>query len=100
MDTYNKISSSDTSQGIISIQQASRSPKIRKVAPQLAPQGDRVQISQKAREMQAALSQIKQMPDVDEEKVSRIKAQIQAGTYKPDSGTLAEKILAESLLGE
>jgi negative regulator of flagellin synthesis FlgM len=100
MDTYNKIPSSDTSQGIQSIQKASRSPKIRKVAPQQVPQGDRVQISQKAREMQAALAQIKQMPDVDEEKVARIKAQIQAGTYKPDSGALAEKILAESLLGE
>ena len=59
---------------------------------------DRVQISDQAREMQAARQAIEQMPDVDEEKVARIKEQIQNGTYKVDGNKAAGKILAESLL--
>jgi negative regulator of flagellin synthesis FlgM len=71
-----------------------------KVAGRQITKGDRVQISQKAKEMQAAFEQIKKMPDVDEVKVARIKAQLKAGTYQADSGTVAEKMLTESLTGQ
>ena len=63
-------------------------------------QGDRVQISDRAREMQAARQAVAQLPDVDEEKVARIKAQVQNGTYKVDGRKVADKMLAESLMDD
>jgi negative regulator of flagellin synthesis FlgM len=71
-----------------------------KVAGRQIAKGDRVQISERAREMQATLEQVKKMPDVDEAKVALIKAQLKAGTYQADSGTVAEKMLTESLTGQ
>lgn len=58
--------------------------------------GDQVELSARARELQAARQAIEKMNDVDHEKVARIKAQIQAGTYKVDAEKIAEKMLEES----
>ena len=63
-------------------------------------QGDRVVLSTKAQELKAAQEAIKQMGDVDEEKVARIKAQIKAGTYSVDAQKAAANMLAESLLND
>ncbi len=68
------------------------------VAP--AAKGDRVELSPQAQELRAAQEAIKQMGDVDEEKVAKIKAQIKAGTYKVDAEKAAGKMLAESLLND
>ncbi len=65
-----------------------------------SPQGDRVELSEQARQMQAAHEAIQKMDDVDHEKVARIKAQIEAGTYKVDAAKVAEKMLEESLIGD
>lgn len=65
-----------------------------------AAKGDRVALSPQARELTAAQEAIKQMGDVDEEKVAKIKAQIKAGTYKADAEKAAGNILAESLLND
>ncbi len=86
---------------IKSVQPAQKAAQPQKTTGQTPPvQGDRVQISDQAREMQAARQAVAQMPDVDEEKVARIKARIQSGTYKVDSHKVADNMLAESLLGD
>jgi len=67
--------------------------------PAAAPvaKGDRVALSAQAKELQAAREAVAKMDDVDHEKVARIKAQIEAGTYKVDAGKIAEKMIDESL---
>lgn len=62
--------------------------------------GDQVELSAKAKELQAAREAIGKMEDVDNEKVARIKAQIKAGTYKVDADKIAGKMIEESLLKE
>lgn len=59
--------------------------------------GDKVDLSAKAQELQAASEAIKKMDDVDHAKVAEIKAQIEAGTYKIDANKIAGKMLEESL---
>lgn len=59
---------------------------------------ERVALSERAREMNAAHQAVSRMPDADLEKVARIKAQVQAGTYRPDAEETAARMLAESLL--
>jgi negative regulator of flagellin synthesis FlgM len=61
-------------------------------------QGDRVELSEQAKTIQAAHRLIQQIPEVDEEKVARIKEQIASGTYRVDSQKTAEKILADALI--
>lgn len=64
---------------------------------QEAASGDRVKLSQQVRELHAARAAISQMPDIREEKVTAIRAQIEAGTYKVDSEKIAAKMIAEAL---
>jgi negative regulator of flagellin synthesis FlgM len=61
---------------------------------------DRVELSAQAKEIQAARKVVAGMDDVDLEKVARIKAQIEAGTYKVDAGKIADKMIDESLLDD
>ncbi len=65
----------------------------------VSPQADRVELSAKARELQTAHEAVHRMPDVDMDKVARVKAQIQAGTYQVDSRKVADAMLTESILG-
>lgn len=69
-------------------------------AVQPAPTDERVAISERAKELQAAFQAVKQMDDVDQEKVAQIKAQIKAGTYKVDGDKAAGKLIEQSLLSE
>lgn len=62
--------------------------------------GDRVALSAQAKELQAAREAIAKIDNVDHEKVARIKAQVEAGTYKVDAGKIAEKMIDESLLDD
>jgi negative regulator of flagellin synthesis FlgM len=62
--------------------------------------GDKVELSAKAQELQAAREAVNKMDDVDHAKVAEIKAQIKAGTYKVDADKIAGKMLEESLLKE
>ena len=62
------------------------------------PKGDQVDISSRAREMQAAQEAVRQMPDVDIDKVETIRAQLKNGTYKVESDKIAAKMIEESLL--
>jgi negative regulator of flagellin synthesis FlgM len=61
---------------------------------------DRVELSAKAKELQAAREAIAKMDDMDHEKVARIKAQLKAGTYKVDAEKIAGKMIEEALLKE
>jgi flagellar biosynthesis anti-sigma factor FlgM len=63
-------------------------------------QGDRVVLSPKARELQAAREALSKMEPMDHEKIARIKAQIAAGTYKVDAAKIATKMIEESLLDD
>lgn len=65
-----------------------------------AAKADRVELSPQAREIQAARQAIAAMDDMDHEKIARIKAQIKAGTYKIDSGNIADKMIDESLIDD
>ena len=69
-------------------------------APAPAAKGDRVNLSGQAKALQAAHEVIQKMEAVDHEKVARIKARIQAGTYEVDAGKAAAKMLEDALLGD
>lgn len=66
--------------------------------PAAAPGADRVNLSAKARELQAAQQMVRRMPDVDIEKVNKIKTRLKEGTYNVDANSIAANILAESLI--
>ena len=69
-----------------------------KQAPEAAPsRGDRVELSQTAREMKKIESVLKTTPDVRAEKVQAIKEQIEAGTYQVDSKKVANAMLADMI---
>jgi flagellar biosynthesis anti-sigma factor FlgM len=65
-----------------------------------AAQGDRVHLSGQARLLAAAREAVRQMPEVDLNKVNPIKARLQAGRYTVDPHTTALKMLQESLLDD
>jgi flagellar biosynthesis anti-sigma factor FlgM len=58
-----------------------------------------VEISSEAKSIAAANS-IAKSSDVDEAKIARVKAMINGGTYKPDFGKVADKMINETLLQE
>ena len=59
---------------------------------------DRVEFSQSAKDIQRAKKLLGSVPDIREEKVARIKGQIENGTYKIDKEKIALNMLKESLL--
>jgi negative regulator of flagellin synthesis FlgM len=62
--------------------------------------GDSVSLSPQARELRSAREALTALPDIREEKVAAIRAQIEAGTYKVDSEKTAAKMIAEALLND
>lgn len=61
---------------------------------------DTVVLSQKGREIQEAKNLLSSVPDIREEKVARIKKQIESGTYQIDGEKIAIKMIKESLISE
>ena len=61
---------------------------------------DTVKISEEARELQEAQKALENIPDVDVEKVAKIKNQIENGTYEVKSGKIAKNMVKESLINE
>ncbi len=59
--------------------------------------GEQVALSSQAQNIQKAIDIAKSAPDIRTEKISRIKAQIEDGSFKVDSELLAESILKEIL---
>ena len=58
-----------------------------------------VDISSEAKSM-AAANAIARTDNVDEAKIARVKAMINGGTYKPDFGKVADKMINENVLQE
>lgn len=58
-------------------------------------QVDRIEISQKGKEVASLISSINNLPDVREEKVQSLKEAVNAGIYKVDPLKIAEKMLSE-----
>lgn len=56
-----------------------------------------VELSAEAKSI-AAASQAAKSADTDEAKIARVKAMINGGTYKPDFGKVADKMVNETLL--
>jgi len=59
--------------------------------------GEQVALSSQAQNIQKAIEVAKSSPDIRTEKITRIKAQIEDGSFKVDSEVLAESILKEIL---
>lgn len=55
---------------------------------------DSIELSQDAENLQRIEQQIKDLPDVDMERVNAIKAQIEQGHYEVKAQSLADKLLA------
>lgn len=53
---------------------------------------DELQLSSSAKFHQIAMAELKNVPDVREDKVAAIKASIESGTYRVDSKAIAEKM--------
>lgn len=56
---------------------------------------DTFQASGRHAEVQHLTAQAANLPDVRSEKIAPLQAQVQNGTYKPDSGQVADALLAE-----
>ena len=54
---------------------------------------DSTRISAKAKEIMTARAELKEMPQIREEKVAALKERVQSGNYQVDSKKLAAKIL-------
>ncbi len=65
-----------------------------------AARADQVVVSDKAREAAALRAKVKSAPQVRTELVERIKAQVEAGTYKVDPRKVAEKMLRAGVFKE
>lgn len=97
MEISNKIPPAYANQAVKPAQAAEKPEKSQGVAPA---RGDQVTLSERARELHAAQQAVKQMQDIDTEKVARVKAQLEAGTYQIDPKRIADKLLSESLLDQ
>ena len=61
---------------------------------------DKVFLSPQAKKIQEAKKIMSSIPEIREEKIAQIKAQIENGTYHVEGKKIAAKMLKESLLNE
>lgn len=59
--------------------------------------GDRVSVSSDAKLVAEAAKAAEESPDVRVDKVEALRAQVQAGTYNPDSRQIAQKMVQSDL---
>jgi negative regulator of flagellin synthesis FlgM len=59
---------------------------------------EKVNLSDKARDIQQLRDAVNQLPDVREDKVRELKEQVEKGIYTVDGQKVAEKMVSESLL--
>lgn len=74
--------------------------KSQETKPVSAAGADRVTFSRQARQLQVARQAVSGMPDVDMDKVAKIRAQLKDGTYKVDAHKIAANMLQEMLHGQ
>ena len=63
-----------------------------------AVKADTVVISDAAKRIQEAKTQLDNIPDVRAEKVAKLKEQVESGTYKVDAEKTADKLIKEHLI--
>lgn len=68
-------------------------------APSAPASTDRVEVSDQGRAMQVAAAALKQTPKIRADKVASLKARINEGTYQVPGADIAERMLADDLLG-
>jgi len=61
---------------------------------------DTVVLSDTAKTVQEAQTQLESIPDIREDKVAELKAQIESGTYEIDAEKIADKMLKDALLND
>jgi negative regulator of flagellin synthesis FlgM len=61
---------------------------------------DTVVISDAAKRIQEVRSQLDEVPDVNEEKVARLRNEIESGTYEINADKIAGKMLREGLIND
>ena len=61
---------------------------------------DDVSLSSQVEEVRKLAAQIMDLPEVREDKVAELKRQIDAGTYNPSGGDIAQAILKEAMFNE
>ena len=59
---------------------------------------DRVQISPQVRELRSSREAAAALPEIREDRVAVIRAQIEAGTYRVDAEKIADRMVAEALV--
>jgi negative regulator of flagellin synthesis FlgM len=85
--------------------QAERTSKAKKAyaksatAPTAPTSTDRVEVSDTGRAMQVGAAALKQTPKIRADKVAALKARINDGTYQVSGEDIAERMLADDLLG-
>lgn len=62
------------------------------------PQEEKVDLSTKARDIQQIKTQLADTPDIREDKVRALRAEIEQGTYRVGGDQIAEKMVGESLV--
>jgi len=53
-----------------------------------------VKLSEQAQQLNAIEERLRQLPEVDSERVAQIRQAVADGSYKPDSSRIADKLLA------
>ena len=86
IDAYNQIAQ------LYDVQKTYNSP-MSKGRPAMG--SDQLSISQTAYSYQSAKAAVSEAPDVRADKIARLKAQIQAGTYSVDPEDFANKLLGQ-----
>jgi flagellar biosynthesis anti-sigma factor FlgM len=74
---------------------SSTSTKTRATSTSSSSLGDTIQISSRHAEAQQLTAQIAKVPEVRTERVEPLKTAVQKGEYQPESGKIADAMLAE-----
>jgi flagellar biosynthesis anti-sigma factor FlgM len=99
-----KIQSSDGSSGIQrlvqKVQQTEGADQTRAAeSPKPAP-GEKVEISQEAREVQRLKEILEQIPNFREKKIEELRQLIESDQYEADLGKVSDKILQALIIGD
>lgn len=75
--------------GAQSVRGASEAPEQKQPATESS-----VKLSEQAQQLNAIEERLRQLPEVDSERVAQIRQAVADGSYKPDSSRIADKLLA------
>jgi len=75
-------------------------PGVNETVPARQADGDKVELSDRAKQVQAASKIANSFPEVREDKIARIRNQIETGTYQIDANKIATAMLKEAFSEE